>query len=104
RRTRPAVRARRSRTTARSAACSKPFAQQFRGRARALPFFALKLLSTTPHRAFNLRPAMQVMNVWRGAAWLAAVGACGLVMAITGVHIDRAAAAAHRDDDPVYLP
>jgi hypothetical protein len=47
---------------------------------------------------------MQGTNVMRGAAWLLAVAACALLIAVTGVRIDRAAAAAQRDDAPVYLP
>ena len=47
---------------------------------------------------------MQWTRSLRGAAWLLAAGACATVVAVTGIRIDRSAAAMPVDAQPVYLP
>jgi len=60
--------------------------------------------STAIPTAANLTAAMQLGFIIRGVVLAAALGGLAAVVAVTGAHLDRAATAAARVDEPVYLP
>src|SRR5206468_12503187 len=60
--------------------------------------------STTTLPAANRLAAMQIGSAIRRLAVLAALGGLAIVVVMSGTLLDRAATAAARSDEPVYLP
>src|SRR5215831_18573347 len=60
--------------------------------------------STPTLTAPSLAPALPWAMLIRVAALIVALGALAAVVAVTGTRLDRAATAAARADEPVYLP
>lgn len=60
--------------------------------------------STTTLPAASLLAAMQIGSAIRRLAMVAALGGLAMIVFLTGTRLDRAATAAARSDEPVYLP
>jgi tetratricopeptide (TPR) repeat protein len=64
----------------------------------------MKFRSITHPRAGPIPAAMRLGTVIRGVALAVALGGLAAMLAVTGTRLDRAASAAARADEPVYLP